>query len=191
MQHPHLQEHIDLIARHEQEFFAQRTRTERAGDAIASFAGSLSFVSLHLGLFAVWIASNTPQLTARWRFDPYPYPMLDTILASEAILLASFILMRQSRLGRRSDEREHLMLQILLLTEKETTKLLEMNAMMAARMGLHSVAGDEDLAALTQNTPIDEVAETIKESLTSFDHDPPADNSETVDQMRSEAESPR
>ena len=63
--------------------------------------------------------------------------------------------------------------------------------MMAARMGLHSVAGDEDLAALTQDTPIDEVAETIKESLTSFDHDPPADNSETVDQMRSEAESPR
>ena len=100
-----------------------------------------------------------------WRFDPYPFPMLDTILAIEAILLASFILMRQARMGRRSDEREHLMLQMLLLTEKETTKLLEMNGMMAARMGLQNVARDEDLAALTQDTPIDEVAETIKESL--------------------------
>ena len=165
MQHPHLQEHIELIARHEQEFFAKRTRTERVGDAIASFAGSLRFVSLHLGLFAFWFVWNTLRATARWHFDKYPYPMLDTILAIEAILLASFILMRQARMGRRSDEREHLMLQMLLLTEKETTKLLEMNAAMAGRMGLQSVARDEDLAALTQDTPIDEVAETIKESL--------------------------
>ena len=165
VQHPHLQEHIDLIARHEQEFFAQRTASERAGDAIAAFAGSLRFVSLHLVLFTVWIAINTMHTAVRWRFDPYPFPMLDTILAIEAILLASFILMRQARMGRRSDEREHLMLQMLLLTEKETTKLLEMNGMMAARMGLQNVARDEDLAALTQDTPIDEVAETIKESL--------------------------
>ena len=165
MQHPHLQEHIDLIARHEQEFFAQRTTTERAGDAIASFAGSLRFVSLHLCLFVLWIAVNTQHYAARWHFDPYPFPMLDTILAIEAILLASFILMRQARMGRRSDEREHLMLQMMLLTEKETTKLLEMNTIMAASMGLKSIARDQDLAALTQDTPIDEVAETIKESL--------------------------
>ncbi len=165
MQHPHLQEHIDLIARHEQDFFDQRTAGERAGDAIASFAGSLSFVALHLFVFATWIALNTLHVAVRLRFDPYPFPMLDTILAIEAILLASFILMRQARMGRRSDEREHLMLQMLLLTEKETTKLLEMNGAMAARMGLQSVARDEDLAALTQDTPIDQVAETIKESL--------------------------
>ena len=165
MQHPHLQEHIDLIARHEQEFFAKRTPSERAGDSIASFAGSLRFVSLHLCLFIVWIAINTLPTAAYWRFDPYPYPMLDTILAIEAILLASFILMRQARMGRRSDEREHLMLQKRLLTEKEPTKLLEMNGVMAGRMGLQSVARDQDLAALSQDTPIDEVAETIKESL--------------------------
>ena len=165
MEHPHLQEHIDLIARHEQDFFAQRTAGERAGDTIAAFAGSLRFVALHLCLFVVWITINALHATAHWRFDPYPFPMLDTILAIEAILLASFILMRQGRMGRRSDEREHLMLQMLLLTEKETTKLLEMNAMMADRMGLKSVARDEDLAALTRDTPIDEVAETIKESL--------------------------
>ena len=165
MQHPHLQEHIDLIARHEQEFFAQRTASERAGDAIAAFAGSLSFVGLHLCLFVFWMSLNSLHAAAHWRFDPYPFPMLDTILAIEAILLASFILMRQARMGRRSDEREHLMLQMLLLTEKETTKLLEVNAEIAARLGLQSVARDQDLAAMTQDTPIDEVAETIKESL--------------------------
>ena len=34
--------------------------------------------------------------------------------------------MRQSRLSRRADEREHLMLQILLLTEKEVTAVISM-----------------------------------------------------------------
>ncbi len=165
MQHSHLQEHIDLIARHEQEFIAQRTWAERAGDAIASFAGSFRFVAFHLVFFLGWIALNTLHTAGRWRFDPYPFPMLDTILAIEAILLASFILMRQARMGRRSDERDHLMLQMLLLTEKETTKLLEVNSAMAARMGLQSISRDTELAALSQDTSIDEVAEVIKDSM--------------------------
>lgn len=165
MQHQHLQDHIDLIARHEQQFQESRTRTERLGDAIAGFAGSLRFVALHLLLFVVWILFNSLYRTAAWRFDPYPFGMLDTVVAIEAILLASFILMRQTRLGRRSDEREHLMLQVLLLTEKETTKLLEMNALMAEKMGLRSIGRDETLAALSKETPIDEVAETIRDSL--------------------------
>lgn len=114
IQHPHLQDHIDLIARHEQEFHENRTRTERLGDAIAGFAGSLRFVALHLVLFTVWILLNSLNATAAWHFDAYPYGMLDTVVAIEAILLASFILMRQARLGKRSDQREHLMLQVLL-----------------------------------------------------------------------------
>ena len=40
-----------------------------------------------------------------------------------------------------------------------------MNRTMAAAMGLKSVARDADLAMLTQDTPIDEVAETINERL--------------------------
>jgi hypothetical protein len=47
----HVQEHIDLIAKYEQDFLAQRTTTERVGDRIANFAGSLPFVGVHLLLF--------------------------------------------------------------------------------------------------------------------------------------------
>jgi hypothetical protein len=39
---------------------------------------------------------------------------VDTVVAVEAIFLASFIVMRQSRLSRRSDERDHLILQVLM-----------------------------------------------------------------------------
>jgi uncharacterized membrane protein len=165
MPRQHVQEHIDLIAKHEQEFFENRTPTERAGDAIASFAGSLKFVALHLLFFTAWIVGNVAPMFGRLRFDPYPFAMLDTVVALEAILLASFILMRQARTSRRADEREHLILQVLLLTEKEVTALLQLNRQMAVQIGLREVARDRDLAALARETPIDEVAENIKESL--------------------------
>ncbi len=165
MPHQQVQEHIELIAQHEQEFLARRTTSERAGDAIAEFVGSLVFVTVHLVFFTVWILINTMPALRAWHFDPYPYAMLDTIVAMEAILVASFILMRQARLSRRADEREHLMLQILLLTEKEATALLQLNRQMAGKLGLTEMSKDRDIAALSQETQINEVAENIKESL--------------------------
>jgi uncharacterized membrane protein len=117
MSQSHVQEHIDLIAKHEQDFLVRRTQAERLGDSIAGIAGSLSFVCIHLFLFAGWIMMNTFSVAHIRHFDPKPYSLLGTLVALEAILLASIILMRQSRMSRRAEERDHLMLQILLLTE--------------------------------------------------------------------------
>ena len=89
----------------------------------------------------------------------------DTILAIEAILLASFILMRQSRLSRRSDERDHLMLQILLLTEKEVTAMLAMERKVAQQVGLEKAANTEELRELSKHTSIEDVAQTIKDNI--------------------------
>jgi uncharacterized membrane protein len=73
--------------------------------------------------------------------------------------------MRQTRMSRRADERDHLMLQILLLAEKETTAVLTMSRQIAASMGLNKMAGDKEIEQLSQHTSIDDVAQTIKESL--------------------------
>jgi uncharacterized membrane protein len=83
----------------------------------------------------------------------------------EAILLASLILMRQSRLARRADEREHLMLQILLLTEKEVTAVISMNQQIASEVGLTEIKNSEEIEQLGQKTSIDDVAQDIQRSL--------------------------
>jgi uncharacterized membrane protein len=165
MSQEHIQEHVDLIAKHEQEFLAQRTRTERMGDSVASFAGSLAFVALHIVVFAAWVAINTLDIVPIRHFDPAPYSLLGTCLALEAILLGSFILMRQARMSRRADERDHLMLQVLLLAEKEITAVLGMDRQIAGSMGLQKVAKDKEIEQLSQHTSIEDVAQTIKESL--------------------------
>lgn len=158
-----VQEHVDLIARHEHEFLDRRTAGERLGDLIAGTAGSLTFVFAHLTVFAIWIGMNVQHGTRH--FDPPPFSLLSTIVALEAILLASFILMRQARIGRRSEEREHLMLQILLLTEKELTAVLELNREIARKAGLASAADRPQVEELSQQTPIDDVAQSIREKL--------------------------
>jgi uncharacterized membrane protein len=161
----HMQAHIDLIAQHEQDFLAQRTATERLGDQLASFVGSLAFVVIHLLLFIGWIAFNTLTITGPHHFDPAPFSLLGTIVALEAILLASLILMRQARMSRRAEERDHLMLQILLLTEKEITAVLGVDRKIAEQVGLENVANTKEIRELSQQTSIDDVAQTIKDSL--------------------------
>jgi uncharacterized protein (DUF2252 family) len=73
--------------------------------------------------------------------------------------------MRQSRLSRRADEREHLMLQILLLTEKEVTAVISMNQQIASKVGLSDMENSQEIQELSQNTSIDEVAQDIQRSL--------------------------
>jgi uncharacterized membrane protein len=167
MSQTHIQEHVDLIAKHEQDFLTNRTAAERLGDSIAGFAGSLHFVAIHLAVFAGWMIFNTASFTLPRHFDPPPFSLLGTIVAIEAILLASIILMRQSRMSRRAEERDHLMLQVLILTEKEITAVLGMNRQIAGKVGLRQVADDKEIEQLSQHTSIDDVAQTIKDQLPS------------------------
>ncbi len=165
MSQEHIQDHVDLIARHEQEFLAKRTPAERAADAIASFVGSLPFVIFHVSLFLLWILCNTIVPGEMTHFDPYPFSLLGTCVALEGIVLASLILMRQSRVSKRGDERDHLMLQILMLTEKEITAVLRMDRQIAGQMGLGRAANNAEVIALSEHTSIEEVAQAIEEGL--------------------------
>lgn len=161
----HVQEQIDLILKHEEEFLARRTAAERLGDSLGAFVGSLRFFGIHLLWFTAWILANTTHIPQVPHFDPVPFPILDTLVAIEAIFLASFIVMRQSRISRRSDERDHLILQVLLLAEKEITAVLQIERQIATRIGLSEVAADAEIAQLSEKTSIDDVAQTLKESL--------------------------
>jgi len=161
----HVQEHIETIAKHEQEFLARRSPAERLGDLTAAVIGNLGYVAAHILIFVFWILVNTLQVAGIPHFDPMPFSLLGTAVAMEAILLASLILMRQSRLARRADEREHLVLQILLLTEKEVTAVISMNQQIASKVGLSDMENNKEFEQLGQNTSIDEVAQDIQRSL--------------------------
>jgi uncharacterized membrane protein len=59
----------------------------RIADKITSFAGSMSFVYLHVVLFAVWMLV----------FESSPWPTLTLIVSLEAIFLSTFVMIGQNR----------------------------------------------------------------------------------------------
>ena len=151
MSQSHIDAHVDLIAKHEQEFLAKRTPGERVGNRIAAGVGSFTFVLVHFCFFVLWIVWHRLSDAPR-QFDPYPFSLLGTVVAMEGIILASFILMRQARMGRRADERDHLMLQILLLTEKEITAVLKVDRQIAAQVGAEKAANTAEVRELSRQT---------------------------------------
>lgn len=154
---------IDTVARLESEFLERRTLAERAADKIGDFVGSMAFVMLHAIWFAVWFTWNSGAFPGLKAFDPYPFTFLTMAVSSESVLLSTFVLMKQNRMSRRADQRDHLNLQISLLAEKEITKVIQMLSDMSHHQGLHLV--DEEVAELSQNTAVERLAAELRHKL--------------------------
>ncbi|MDQ6760929.1 MAG: DUF1003 domain-containing protein [Acidobacteriota bacterium] len=160
-----VQENIATIARMEERFLETRSTKERAGDAIGSFVGTMTFVLLHLVWFGVWILINAKMIPGLPAFDPYPFIFLSMVVSLEGVLLSTFVLMKQNRMSKRADERAHLDLQINLLAEKEVTKILQLVQVLCSHMGLDKEARDAEVAELSQNTAVETLAQELRKTM--------------------------
>jgi uncharacterized membrane protein len=161
----HAEAHIDSIVRQEEEALEKRSYSERLADRVGTFAGSFAFVVFHLLLVTAWLAVNTGHISGIRPFDPWPFSLLGVVVAIEAVILSSFILMRQNRMLRRGERRDHLNLQIDLLAEKEITTLLQMVRAICGHMGLQSIVADKEIRELSKNTSIESLSRTLEDRL--------------------------
>src|ERR1700680_2773635 len=157
--------HIDSIVRQEEEALERRSCSERVADGVGGFAGSLPFVLLHLVVVVGWLLVNSGKIPPIRPFDPYPFSLLGVIVAVEAVILSSFILMRQNRMTRRGERRDHLNLQVDLLAEKEITTLLQMVRAICGQMGLQNITTNKDIRELSQNTSIESLSRSLEDRL--------------------------
>jgi uncharacterized membrane protein len=77
--HPALVDQAEQRARHVQ---------NRLADRITTFAGSMTFVYLHVIWFGCWISFGVER---------YPYGLLTMIVSLEAIFLSTFVMISQNR----------------------------------------------------------------------------------------------
>jgi uncharacterized membrane protein len=59
----------------------------RVADKITAFAGSMTFLYLHAGVFAVWMLA----------IEKSPWPTLTLVVSLEAIFLSTFVMIGQNR----------------------------------------------------------------------------------------------
>jgi len=160
-------QNIRAVCELEQKALDERSLGERIGDGVSHHAGRAWFIVFHVIWFTSWIILNAGLVPAVPRFDPYPYPFLTFAVSLEAIFLSLFILMSQNREARQADQRAHLDLQINLLAELESTRMLEMLRALCEHHGLAAgLSPDiEQLAKPTEpKTLVSELQHRLPES---------------------------
>jgi uncharacterized membrane protein len=87
-------QNIDAILRLEKQDEETRAVHHRLFHWIGWFVGTIQFIFLQCGFVLSWIMLS--HVFPHLAFDEYPFPLLATILALEAVLLTSCVLIRQS-----------------------------------------------------------------------------------------------
>jgi uncharacterized membrane protein len=156
---------IHSMAEVERSFEDRRTAVQCVSDSIADFSGTLVFVVVHVLIFAAWFLVNTHKFPGIPQFDPYPFTLLNMLVSVEAVLLSTFVLMKQNRMQRRTDHRDHINLQIGLLAEKEVTKILQLQRLICIKLDIQEAQSDTELDEMTRATSVDHVAQTIRDVI--------------------------
>ena len=104
----------------------------RVADAITAFAGSMNFVYLHAGIFALWMLV----------FEKSPWPTLTLIVSLEAIFLSTFVMIgqnRQASFQQAKADHDFVASEQELHTNTELTRLVhQLTTELHARLVTHS-----------------------------------------------------
>ena len=90
----------------------------KIADAITTFAGSMSFVYLHIVWFAVWIGFGV---------EGYPYGLLTMIVSLEAIFLSTFVMISQNRADAKHQIVADMQWKTVQEEDKQNEELLELS----------------------------------------------------------------
>ena len=158
------QRNIELIAQLEATAAAKRSPADYIADAITHFCGSMAFVYVHVVWFGGWMLWHfLPGLPQAIRFDPYPFQFLTFVVSLEAIFLSTFILISQNHEKLLADRRNHLDLQVNLLSEQENSKMLAMLDSIQKHLGISE--SDPEVRVLEEATKPDKLLEQIQERV--------------------------
>jgi uncharacterized membrane protein len=88
----------------------------RAADVITGFAGSMTFVYVHMAWFAFWVLLPV---------EKYPFGLLTMIVSLEAIFLSTFVMISQNRADARRQVFADSQYEMIQEEKKQNLELLE------------------------------------------------------------------
>ncbi len=148
-------EHAETIAAIRARADQQRSSSQRYVEAFTANIGRPSTIAVLLCLIAVWIAWNWYEHTrpGGTAFDPPPFFWLQGLVALYAALISTFVLATQNREKRHGEQRAYLELQVNLLAEQKTAKIIEL--LEELRRDMPTVRDRVDHQADAMQLPVD------------------------------------
>lgn len=139
-----------IYAREKRGISLPRNVIERASE----FVGRPVYLANVVGFVAAWILINVLAKRFGWMpFDPPPFYWLQGIIGLLGLIVGTAVLIRQNRLARMAEQHAHLDLQVNLLTEQKTSKIIQL--LEDLRRDLPSVANRHDAEVQEMQKPAD------------------------------------
>ena len=123
----HIEDTIRSIARLHAEHHQAATPVQRVVDRVTGFVGRPRFIGALTVVAAIWVAANLLVLWAgHTPVDPPPFFWLDSVFGIGALYIALLILTTQRHADQLAQHREQLTLELAILNEQKTAKVIEL-----------------------------------------------------------------
>jgi uncharacterized membrane protein len=120
-----------------------RSAQSRIADAITSFAGSMTFVYVHIAWFTMWILIGVER---------YPFGLLTMIVSLEAIFLSTFVMISQNRADARRQVLADAQWQTVQTEEHQNVQIIGLsNQILELTTAIHKMTNE--LATLKNGKP--------------------------------------
>jgi uncharacterized membrane protein len=143
----------------------QRVRpAQRVLERLSAALGRPWFLITIMAFVSCWIAWNL--IASRFGmqpFDPPPFAALEGIVSLIALLVTSILLTGQNRLAQLERRREQLALQVNILTEQKTTKLVTLIEELRRDLPMVRDRHDPDAASLQQPTDATSILNALEQ----------------------------
>lgn len=150
-------EHAETIAALRARAEHQMSTSQRLVETFTANIGRPSTIAMLLVLIALWIAWNAMEnRNGGHAVDPPPFFWLQGVIALYAALITTFVLATQNREKRHGEQRAYLELQINLLAEQKTAKVIQL--LEELRRDMPTVRDRVDHQADAMQMPVDTAA---------------------------------
>ena len=160
------QQNVETIASMDRASNQHRTRGERVADTVAASIGSWPFIIIQTLILIAWVILNVTAWIRHW--DPYPFILLNLGLSFQAAYASPIIMMSQNRQARLDERRNHLDLQINLLSEQENTEILRLLRKLCDKLEIDH-QDDPTLEVMEQTTEPETLVKQIDRSVKAAD----------------------
>jgi uncharacterized membrane protein len=148
----------DFYARNEKRV----TTTQRVVEKVALFLGSPGYVAGNIVFILCWIAGNLLAPDFNWKqIDEPPFFWLQGMIGLNAFIISTTVLIRQNRISRLADHHAHLDLQVNLLTDEKTSKIIKLLDELRRDLPNVSTTVDEETEELARPADPKAVLEAI------------------------------
>ena len=153
-----------IIKALESRALTNRPLSVRMADMLVSGFGTATFFLWSFGITVVWIAVNSGWVPGFTPVDPYPFIFLTMVASVGAIFMTIIILISQNRQAAINTLRSELLLQMMIISEKEVTRVLRL---VAARVhnGRSRKRIDQELYEMLKDTDVSGIEKELIKQL--------------------------